>query len=40
MGVVKLKPFSVDEMTGSRLKVNPLKEWKVEKAELQTSAEQ
>lgn len=40
MGVVKLKPFSVNEMTGSRLKVNPLKEWKVEKAELQTSAEQ
>ena len=40
MGVVKLKPFSADEATGSRLKFNPLKEWKVEKAELTPAAQQ
>lgn len=40
MGVVKLKPFNVDSSdSGKRqLKLNPLKEWKVEKAEL-TAAE-
>lgn len=40
MGVVKLKPFSVEEATGSRLKFNPLKEWKVEKADLTPAAQQ
>ena len=34
MGVVKLKPFSVNQSTGRGLKFNPLGEWKVEKAEL------
>ncbi len=33
MGVVKYKPFSADTTYGSKLKITPLKEWKVEKAE-------
>lgn len=40
MGVVRFKPFSVNSSTGKGLKFNPLKEWKVEKAELTPASQQ
>ena len=40
MGVVKFKPFSVNQSTGRGLKFNPLGEWKVEKAELTPASQQ
>ena len=40
MGVVRFKPFSAKSSTGKGLKFNPLKEWKVEKAELTPASQQ
>ncbi len=40
MGVVRFKPFSANSSTGKGLKFNPLKEWKVEKAELTPVSQQ
>ena len=40
MGVVRFKPFSANSSKGKGLKFNPLKEWKVEKAELTPASQQ